>query len=162
MFTIREIQTKDYIGLQNIYETSIKNNVEGFIQTLDIMPKITDFIENSRKSGGEFFGLFENDKIIGMGGLVQTQKNQYELCKLHLDSNYKGQKLGQKLVEYIINYAKEEGAEIVSLHVTKSQIPAINLYKKLNFIKSKEDIYTINIKGKDFSYDTLYMYKKLQ
>lgn len=161
MFEVRSIENKDLAEIEILYEKSVRDNKDGFIQKLDMFPNIKDFIGSAKQSGGAFFGVFNDGKVIGMGGIIKKSEKEAELCKLHLKKEYKGKGYGRKLVCFIEECAKQAGYEKLSLHVTKTQEPAIGLYQKLNFNKVKEYIYKIEIDGKIYSYDTLYMEKTL-
>lgn len=161
MFDIRSIEDRDLSEVEALYEKSVRDNKDGFIQKLDMFPNIKDFICSAKQKGGAFFGVFNDDKIIGMGGIIKKGEKEAELCKLHMKEEYKGKGFGKELVFFIEKNAKQAGYKKLSLHVTKTQKPAIGLYQKLNFNKVKEDIYKIEIDGKVYSYDTLYMEKVL-
>ena len=161
MIEIKGIEQKDLIEIENMYTTSVKDNTEGFIQQLDHFPNIKDFIAKTQIEGGAFLGIFLDEKPIGLGGLVKKGPFEFELCKLHVKKEYKGQKYGEKLVKNLENQARILGGKTLLLHVTKTQTAAINLYKKLNFMKIDQKLYQTNIDGNTYTYDTIYMEKKL-
>ena len=48
---------------------------------------------------------------------------------------YRGQKIGQKLIEYCINFAKQKKWKSITLYSHKKLVPAIKLYKKVGFLE---------------------------
>ena len=48
---------------------------------------------------------------------------------------YQGLKIGQQLIEYCINFAKERNWKNVVLYSNRSLVPAINMYRKVGFIE---------------------------
>lgn len=161
MFEIRSLEEKDLPFVEQLYVASVKDNRDGFIQKLEMFPNIKDFIRSAQQNCGGFFGAFVDGKLIGMGGMIKKSEGEVELCKLHLNKAYKGKGYGKNLVAYIENSANQFGYRKLILHVTKTQKAAIGLYEKLGFAKVKEDTYKINIDGKSYAYDTLYMEKEL-
>lgn len=57
----------------------------------------------------------------------------YYLSMVSVLPQYQGQKIGQKLIDYIEKFAKENGYPCVSLKVEKSNSRAEALYKRLNY-----------------------------
>ena len=51
-----------------------------------------------------------------------------------VDSNYRNRGIGTKLVEWIINYAKENDFDNLKLHVDENNIKALSFYNKSGFI----------------------------
>ena len=47
--------------------------------------------------------------------------------------NYWGQGIGSLLMQELINYARENGIEIINLEVRSDNVNAIHLYKKFGF-----------------------------
>ena len=48
---------------------------------------------------------------------------------------YQGKKIGQKLIEYCILFAKAQNWKSITLYSHKKLVPAINLYRKMGFIE---------------------------
>lgn len=106
-----------------------------------------------------FAGVFENGQIVGMGGIVRKSDREAEVCKLHVRKEFKGRGYGEKLLNYLERMARLKGFEKLRLHVTLSQRPAINLYRKSAFLPTGNEVYMTEIEGKTYEYDTLYMEK---
>lgn len=94
-----------------------------------------------------------------MGGIVRKSDKEAEVCKLHVRKEFKGRSYGEKLLNYLERMARLKGFEKLRLHVTTSQRPAINLYRKSAFLPTGNEVYMTEIEGKIYEYDTLYMEK---
>jgi ribosomal protein S18 acetylase RimI-like enzyme len=86
-------------------------------------------------AGGFIFFVKNNDKIIGTIALI-NQGTYFELSKMAISPEYQGLKIGQQLMEYCIQFAKEQQWKTVTLYSNRKLVPAINLYKKVGFLEA--------------------------
>ncbi|MCQ2634512.1 GNAT family N-acetyltransferase [Helicobacter pylori] len=159
--TIKVFSPKYPTELEEFYAERIADNPLGFIQRLDFLPSISGFVQKLREHGGEFFEMREDKKLIGICGLNHVDKTEAELCKFHIDTAYQSQGLGQKLYESVERYAFIKGYTKISLHVSKSQIKACNLYQKLGFVRIKEEDCVVELGEETLIFPTLFMEKIL-
>lgn len=73
------------------------------------------------------------EKAVGTAAMIPAGENAFELAKLAVTQGYKGQKLGERLMERCLEFAREKGAERVILYTNHNLIPALGLYKKYGF-----------------------------
>ncbi|MGL2336577.1 GNAT family N-acetyltransferase [Helicobacter pylori] len=147
--------------LEEFYAERIADNPLGFIQRLDLLPSISGFVQKLREHGGELFEMRKGKKLIGICGLNHIDKTEAELCKFHINTAYQSQGLGQKLYESVERYALIKGYTKISLHVSKSQIKACNLYQKLGFTRIKEEDCVVELGEEALIFPTLFMEKIL-
>ena len=83
------------------------------------------------KGGYIFFAKFNNE-IVGVVSLI-NQNSFFELSKMAVSPKYQGLKIGQKLMDYCIDFAKKQKWKSVTLYSHRSLVAAINLYKKVGF-----------------------------
>ncbi|WP_187913504.1 GNAT family N-acetyltransferase [Helicobacter pylori] len=159
--TIKVFSPKYPTELEEFYAKRIADNPLGFIQRLDLLPSISGFVQKLREHGGEFFEMRDKGKLIGICGLNPINKTEAELCKFHINTAYQSQGLGQKLYESVERYALIKGYTKISLHVSKSQIKAYNLYQKLGFTRIKEEDCTVELGEEALIFPTLFMEKIL-
>lgn len=57
-----------------------------------------------------------------------------EIALLCVKKEFKGNHLGKSLLSFCINYCKDLNYKNFSLHVSTTNMPAINLYKNLGFV----------------------------
>lgn len=95
MLEIRKISEKDLPEVEEMYTASVRDNPRGFIQQLHLFPNIRDFIRRTETEGGAFIGVFQDGRVIGMGGLVNQGGGLAEVCKLHVKKEYKGKNMAK-------------------------------------------------------------------
>ena len=111
-------------------------NVEWLKKYFYVEPYDEQLLRNPHKyvlepGGFIFFARYQN-KIVGVVSLI-NQKTFFELSKMAVSPKYQGLKIGQKLLEFCIDFAKELHWKSITLYSHRSLVPAINLYKKLGF-----------------------------
>ena len=72
------------------------------------------------------------NEIVGVVSLI-NQKDFFELSKMAVKPNFRGQKIGEMLVKYFIEFRKNQGWESITLYSNRKLIPAITLYEKIGF-----------------------------
>ena len=80
------------------------------------------------------------------------------LLGMGVDSNFRNLKIGQKLLEFIINYCmNNDKISWIDLQVLTNNIPAIKLYKKMNFeqLSITKDMFKIDNISYDYTSMTL-------
>ncbi|AMA49477.1 MULTISPECIES: GNAT family N-acetyltransferase [Flavobacterium] len=87
-----------------------------------------------QKEGMLFFCLIDNI-VVGTVAMIKTNPFTYELAKMAVDKNFQGMKLSPLLMNACIDYAISQKAEKIFLLSSTKLIPALNLYRKFNFIE---------------------------
>lgn len=90
------------------------------------------------EKGGKIFFAKEGEKIIGTASLLFHNHN-YELAKMAVTEGYKGQGIGNLLMQHCVEHAKKLGAEKVILLSNKKLVPAISMYRKFGFEEVEVD-----------------------
>ena len=62
-----------------------------------------------------------------------------------VDKKKRGKGIGEKLLEYAINYAKEAGVSKIELTSNPHRLEANNLYQKLNFKQINTNVYHLRV-----------------
>ena len=73
------------------------------------------------------------DNVVGVVALMPDENGVFELTKMAVDSNYRGQKIGQQLLQFTIDFAKKKGLDSLILYSSKKLENAIYLYHKFGF-----------------------------
>lgn len=84
------------------------------------------------KGGNIFFAKYK-DRAVGTVAMIKVDADTFELAKLAVTEEFKGQKIGNKLMEKCIQFAKENDAKSTILYTNHKLISAIGLYKKYGF-----------------------------
>ena len=101
------------------------------------------FNENINLDRNPFYKYFVCEKKNIVGVIVfQEIYERIELDYIIVDSDYRRCGIADKLMNYLIDYAKKNHIINITLEVNENNIAAINLYKKHGFIVvSKRDKY---------------------
>lgn len=101
----------------------------------------TPFLLDCYDRGGWFYGLFDDEQLIGVAILeskfIGIAKDQLQLKFLHVSSGYRGQGWGKKLFELTRDKAKEKGAKRLYISATPSE-QTINFYRSLGCFVTDE------------------------
>lgn len=76
--------------------------------------------------------LENNNEIIGFG-LLSSAAGEAHILNLVIDEKWRRQGLGIRMMQHLINIARELGADIAYLEVRESNLMARELYRKLSF-----------------------------
>lgn len=116
---IRKIIGSDVLELNQLHESLFS---QGF--------NFTDYAEEKPFH----YGIIFEDKGRIIGYLVgQLIFEMGDLFYIAVDSNYRGNGIGIKLMNFFMKDAKSQGVETISLEVRLSNEAAISLYKKCGF-----------------------------
>jgi len=125
------------------------------------------FKEGLNKDVGEtgwrkvWVALSQESKIVGHIDIrLNNQLNSEHrvLLGMGIDINFRGLKIGQKMLEFIIEYCrKNPKISWIDLEVMTKNIPAKNLYEKMGFehLSTIKDMFRINKVSYDYTSMTL-------
>lgn len=92
-------------------------------------------LEMAVKSTIAYYYVYEEkNKILGYLSTM-FDGEIIEILNFCVDKEYQHQGIGTKLLSYALDSLKEKGAKSSILEVRESNINAINLYKKLGYLK---------------------------
>jgi ribosomal protein S18 acetylase RimI-like enzyme len=131
--------TLEIIPFKPEYSQDFYNlNTEWLEKYFYVEPYDKKVLSNPKKyiidTGGYIFFIKNETRIIGTIALIR-QQTYFELSKMAILPEYRGQKIGLKLIEYCITFAKQKKWKSITLYSHKKLVPAINLYKKIGFIE---------------------------
>lgn len=121
---------------------------------------------------GNAYAAMENGRIIGSVILRQVPEHGYEKADWHFPSDYdniivvytlavhpeySGKGVGKQLVDFAINYGRENGMKAARLDVYEKNEPAIRLYQKCGF----QYIDTVDLGYGEYGLDRFALYQKL-
>ena len=90
--------------------------------------------------GGYIFFAIENDVILGTFALIKKEESAFELTKMAVLPSQRGNKIGQKLMQYCIDIAKENKFKKLFLYSNTKLENAIYIYKKFGFVEVKQEV----------------------
>ncbi len=135
---IREIRSEDNLALADIIRDNLEKhelNIPGTVYFDDNLNRLSEFYLDKPEQRKYYILLDENERIIGGIGLAEFEAldGWAELQKLYLIDEYKGQGLGKKLVELVIDIAQILGYSTLYLETHTNLKAAIGLYEKCGF-----------------------------
>lgn len=83
--------------------------------------------------GGNIFFVKEGDNVIGTVALMKIEDGIFELTKMAITPDAQGKKIGQKLMDHTLEYAKKQGWEKLIIFSNRKLENAIHIYKKYGF-----------------------------
>ena len=104
------------------------------LEELDIM-HLMHPEENILKCGGEIYIGLLDGKPVGAIALNHHEGTCYELSKMGVLPEAQGHGIAKLMVQKILDRYKERGGTELFLETNSSLTPAINLYKKMDFIE---------------------------
>jgi ribosomal-protein-alanine N-acetyltransferase len=90
------------------------------------------FIDELSAENGYYIVAREGNKILGYAGFRHVL-DEGHITTLAVHHKFRKKGIGRKLVEHLINDAKNKGLKKLFLEVRQSNIPAQKLYKRINF-----------------------------
>ena len=84
------------------------------------------------KGGYIFFALYKSD-VVGTMALMPREEGVYELNKMAVRKDLRGNGIGNKLIEFIISYSKDKNYSSIILYSNTVLKNSIHLYNKFGF-----------------------------
>ena len=133
--TLTDAQVEEVIGLIGELDSSIKVTPE--------MVKRTVEAPNTH-----FFAVMEGEKIVGCASLCVFESPTGRKASVEdvvVSSAYRGQHLGRRLMEYVIDYAKTLAPINLQLTSRPERVSANHLYQSLGIEKRETNAYRMEI-----------------
>ena len=106
-------------------------------------------IKEQFQKGYLYYWVKYENKNIGFLGFYPIDNKLY-LSKFYLLKEYRGKKISRKMLEFLVNYAKDKGLKSIYLNVNRNNELAIKAYEHLGFVIIREEKNDI---GKGFYMD---------
>ncbi|MAW94141.1 MULTISPECIES: GNAT family N-acetyltransferase [unclassified Leeuwenhoekiella] len=85
------------------------------------------------KPGGEIIVVKYKNIVAGVVALMPDENGIFELTKMAVDPDLRGQKIGQQLLTYTLDFARQKGLDQLILYSNRKLENAIYLYRKYGF-----------------------------
>ena len=83
--------------------------------------------------GGFIFFALSNSEVIGTMSLIQKERGVYELNKMAVKKDLRGNGIGHQLIKFIIDYSVDKNFESIILYSNTVLKNSIHLYEKFGF-----------------------------
>ena len=136
----QKTNTIEIVNFKNEYASHFYNlNIEWLKTFFYVEPYDENVLSNPDKyiidKGGHIFFAKLNDEIVGTVALMPINKGVFELTKMAVSPKYRGHKIGQKLMQRCIDFAKRNNLAKLILYSNTKLENAIYIYKKYGFIE---------------------------
>lgn len=99
--------------------------------------KDKELLEKCKESiidiGGHIFLAEADNKIVGCFSLIPFGSNIFELGKMAVDPNFQGYKIGQQLLTFAIEFARQQNWKAIVLYSSTKLDTALYVYRKFGF-----------------------------
>ena len=85
------------------------------------------------EKGGEIFFALQGSNVVGTVALCNQGKGLFELSKMAVTKELRGNSIGAKLIQHVIAFAKKKKAKQIYLETNRRLHSAIHLYEKFGF-----------------------------
>ena len=129
--TYTDINKKDVADLI----LHIQNVEFGIPITLELQPDLNEITGFYQTNNGNFWIAKVDDKIVGTISLLDIGGRKGALRKMFVDKDYRGKEfgIGQKLLNILIDWAKQKGFTEIFLGTTEKFTRAQRFYEKNGF-----------------------------
>ncbi len=83
--------------------------------------------------GGQIFMAIQNGRAIGCCALLALPDGSWEIAKMAVAEQERGQGIGRQVLEYVIAYAKDRSIRRLYIETNSSLTNAIHLYESVGF-----------------------------
>ena len=84
--------------------------------------------------GGHIYFAIQEDEIIGCCALIVNGRRSYEVAKMAVREDCRNRGIGKALLAHVIDAARQQGAEKLTLETNGSLRNAIHVYESLGFL----------------------------
>ncbi|WP_103069884.1 GNAT family N-acetyltransferase [Aquimarina sediminis] len=126
------------IPFETTYAKDFANlNIEWLEKYFVLEPHDIDLLERCEETiinqGGHIFFAKTDNQIAGTFSLIKIEEGTYELGKMAVSPKFQGQKIGQQLMEFCIDFATNQNWTKLLLYSNRVLENAIYIYKKYGF-----------------------------
>lgn len=138
----KEIEIIEY---QDEYAKQIVNHIRkiakeefGYNDWEDYFNKMT--FEEYKQKGSKFWIVIDDKKeVVGTIGALRISDREIKMNSLYVKEEYRKLGIAKKLYELLIDFAKQQGYQQVTLRTFFKFVNAIHFYEKMGFEKYKQD-----------------------
>ncbi|MEO3405598.1 GNAT family N-acetyltransferase [Mucilaginibacter sp. CAU 1740] len=103
--------------------------------TIDAQPDLLDIDTNYHKNGGDFWGAFNGEELMGTIGLINSDSKMGTIRKMFVKKEYRGKDLGvaQQLLNTLLQSCRDKGITEVYLGTVHQLKAAHRFYERNGF-----------------------------
>lgn len=128
---IRQIRAEDQVVSRNIILSGLGEHFDLVDTALN--PDLDDIVSTYSASGHQFVVATIEESIVGTGGLRMENIQEGRIVRLSVIRELRGRGIGQAIVTYLINMARELSLHRIHVETNRDWYPAISLYDHCGF-----------------------------
>lgn len=104
--------------------------------TIEAQPDLLDIETNYHKGGGNFWGAFNGDELVGTIALMNIAHNAGAIRKMFVKKEFRGKEFGiaQQLLEILIQYCRDKQITDLYLGTVEQLKAAHRFYERNGFV----------------------------
>jgi len=121
----------ELMPLDENFQSNLRKYVENSLE--DLLPS-----SDSSKSTKLFYLVFENETLIGMGGLRELSPDVGEIKRMYVLQKHRKKGYGQEILQFLIHQGQDLGFSTLRLDTGIFLTTAIHLYHSAGFYEIEE------------------------
>ena len=118
-------------------------NYQWIGETYGIEPHDHEILDHPNEAviakGGQIFFAVSEDDVAGTVAMIPYENDAFELTKMAVDPAFRGQGMGDKLMQACIEFTRTSDRNRIILESNTKQEAAIHLYRKFGFVETPLD-----------------------
>jgi ribosomal protein S18 acetylase RimI-like enzyme len=138
-YTVRPLGVDDVDEFQRVRLDALRLHPQAFIASYEdesVLDRV-QFAERLATPGLTRFGAFAQQEMVGLVGLQMPSgfkvRHKAHLFSMYVAVGHRRSGLAERLVQAVIDGAREAGALLLQLTVTAGNTPAQSLYSRMGF-----------------------------
>ena len=160
---IRRAERSDVPAMREIFNEVLRNSNSIYRETEVTLEERFAWFDEKINHGFPIFGAYEDEKLIGYAGYgtwraAEGYRKSVELT-IYVDNSHRDSGVGTKLMQAIINQAKEDGFHVMIGAIDSKNRESIKFHQKFGFTETAR-MPEVAIKNGEWL-DLLFMQKQL-
>ena len=118
-------------------------NYHWIAETYGVEPHDHDILDHPDEAviakGGQIFFALSDGEVAGTVAMIPYGDDAFELTKMAVDPAYRGQGIGDRLMQASIDFTRRSSLSKIILESNTKQEAAIHLYRKFGFVETPLD-----------------------
>ena len=137
---IRRAERNDVPAMREIFNEVLRNSNSIYREEEVSLEERYSWFDEKISHGFPIFGAYDGEKLIAYAGYgswraAQGYRKTVELT-IYVDSAYRGSGVGSKLMQTVIDQAKNDGIHVMIGAIDSKNIDSINFHKKFGFVET--------------------------
>lgn len=107
--------------------------------TPDQQPDLNEISNFYQKGNGNFWIALDKNMVVGTIALLDIGNNEVALRKMFVHTDYRGKEVAKKLLEALLEWAREKYIKTIYLGTTPAYLAAHRFYEKNGFLEIQKE-----------------------